>query len=101
MVWLRSDQTLGATALLYLLAVAWTTDTASYAGGPADRRPEARPANLAAKDLERASCRHLCAGAGRICFRLVSGGDLGAGAWRWSAWPSPRRARSAIWARAR
>lgn len=33
MVWLRSDPTLGATALLYLLAVAWTTDTASYAGG--------------------------------------------------------------------
>jgi phosphatidate cytidylyltransferase len=33
MVWLRSDLTVGATALLYLLVVAWTTDTASYAGG--------------------------------------------------------------------
>jgi phosphatidate cytidylyltransferase len=33
MVWLRSDQIFGATALLYLFAVAWTTDTASYAGG--------------------------------------------------------------------
>ena len=33
MVWLRSDPTLGATALLYLLLVAWTTDTASYGGG--------------------------------------------------------------------
>jgi phosphatidate cytidylyltransferase len=33
MVWLRSDAALGATALLYLFAVAWTTDTASYAGG--------------------------------------------------------------------
>lgn len=33
MVWLRSDAALGAMALLYLFAVAWTTDTASYAGG--------------------------------------------------------------------
>jgi phosphatidate cytidylyltransferase len=33
LVWLRSDETWGATALLYLFAVAWTTDTASFAGG--------------------------------------------------------------------
>lgn len=32
-VWLRSDPTYGLTAILYLLAVAWTTDTASYFGG--------------------------------------------------------------------
>ena len=38
---------MGAIALLYLFAVAWTTDTASYAGGTADRRPEARAAHLA------------------------------------------------------
>jgi len=33
LVWLRSDLSLGATAVLYLFAVAWTTDTASYASG--------------------------------------------------------------------
>jgi phosphatidate cytidylyltransferase len=33
MVWLRADPALGTTALLYLLIVAWSTDTASYAGG--------------------------------------------------------------------
>jgi phosphatidate cytidylyltransferase len=33
MVWLRANPELGPTALLYLLVVAWTTDTASYAGG--------------------------------------------------------------------
>ena len=75
----RSDQTLGVTALLYLLAVAWTTDTASYAGGRLIGEPETRPANLAAKDLERASGWHLCAGADRICFCLVLGETSG---WR-------------------
>jgi phosphatidate cytidylyltransferase len=43
MVWLRSDPTLGATALLYLLAVAWTTDTASYAGGRLIGGPKLAP----------------------------------------------------------
>jgi phosphatidate cytidylyltransferase len=43
MVWLRSDQTFGATALLYLLAVAWTTDTASYAGGRLIGGPKLAP----------------------------------------------------------
>jgi len=33
LVWLRSDPSLGLTAVLFLLAVAWTTDTASYVGG--------------------------------------------------------------------
>lgn len=33
LVWLRSDPSLGLTAILYVLAVAWTTDTASYVGG--------------------------------------------------------------------
>lgn len=32
-VWLRSDPTYGLTAILFLLTVAWTTDTASYFGG--------------------------------------------------------------------
>jgi phosphatidate cytidylyltransferase len=33
LMWLRSDPDLGVSAVLYLLAVAWTTDTASYVGG--------------------------------------------------------------------
>jgi phosphatidate cytidylyltransferase len=33
LVFLRSDPSLGAIAVLYLFAVAWTTDTASYAAG--------------------------------------------------------------------
>ncbi len=43
MVWLRSDQTFGAAALLYLFAVAWTTDTASYAGGRLIGGPKLAP----------------------------------------------------------
>jgi phosphatidate cytidylyltransferase len=43
MVWLRSDPKLGATALLYLLVVAWTTDTASYAGGRLIGGPKLAP----------------------------------------------------------
>ena len=43
MVWLRSDPALGVTALLYLLAVAWTTDTASYAGGKLIGGPKLAP----------------------------------------------------------
>jgi phosphatidate cytidylyltransferase len=33
LVWLRSDEAFGAIAVLYLFAVAWTTDTVSYAAG--------------------------------------------------------------------
>jgi len=43
MVWLRSDQNFGAAALLYLFAVAWTTDTASYAGGRLIGGPKLAP----------------------------------------------------------
>jgi phosphatidate cytidylyltransferase len=43
MVWLRSDPTLGAAALLFLLVVAWTTDTASYAGGRLIGGPKLAP----------------------------------------------------------
>jgi phosphatidate cytidylyltransferase len=43
MVWLRSDPTLGSTALLYLLLVAWTTDTASYGGGRLIGGPKLAP----------------------------------------------------------
>jgi phosphatidate cytidylyltransferase len=43
MVWLRSDPTHGATALLYLLLVAWTTDTASYGGGRLVGGPKLAP----------------------------------------------------------
>jgi len=43
MVWLRSDPTLGAAALLYLLLVTWTTDTASYGGGRLVGGPKLAP----------------------------------------------------------
>jgi phosphatidate cytidylyltransferase len=43
LVWLRSDPTLGATALLYLFAVAWTTDTGSYAAGRLIGGPKLAP----------------------------------------------------------
>jgi phosphatidate cytidylyltransferase len=33
LVWLRDDTALGLTAILFLFAVAWTTDTASYITG--------------------------------------------------------------------
>lgn len=43
LVWLRSDLSLGATAVLYLFAVAWTTDTASYAAGRLIGGPKLAP----------------------------------------------------------
>ena len=43
MVWLRADPELGAIALLYLLVVAWTTDSASYAGGRLIGGPKLAP----------------------------------------------------------
>jgi phosphatidate cytidylyltransferase len=43
MVWLRADPTLGAMALVYLLVVAWTTDSASYAGGRLIGGPKLAP----------------------------------------------------------
>ncbi len=43
LVWLRSDQGQGATAVLYLFAVAWTTDTASYAAGRLIGGPKLAP----------------------------------------------------------
>jgi phosphatidate cytidylyltransferase len=33
LMWLRNDEAFGAAAIIYLFAVAWTTDTASYAAG--------------------------------------------------------------------
>ena len=43
LVWLRGDPGLGAIALLYLLAVAWTTDTASYVAGRLIGGPKLAP----------------------------------------------------------
>jgi phosphatidate cytidylyltransferase len=43
LVFLRSDPSLGAIALLYLFAVAWTTDTASYAAGRLIGGPKLAP----------------------------------------------------------
>lgn len=43
LVWLRGDHALGAAALLYLFAVAWTTDTASYAAGRLIGGPKIAP----------------------------------------------------------
>ena len=43
LVWLRSDPSLGAVAVLYLFAIAWTTDTASYAAGRLIGGPKLAP----------------------------------------------------------
>jgi phosphatidate cytidylyltransferase len=43
LVWLRSDQAFGAIAVLYLFAIAWTTDTASYAAGRLIGGPKLAP----------------------------------------------------------
>jgi phosphatidate cytidylyltransferase len=43
LVWLRSDSSLGLTAILYLFAVAWTTDTASYVAGRLIGGPKLAP----------------------------------------------------------
>jgi phosphatidate cytidylyltransferase len=43
LVWLRSDQAFGAAAVLYLFAIAWTTDTASYAAGRLIGGPKLAP----------------------------------------------------------
>ena len=43
LVFLRSDQALGAIAVIYLFAVAWTTDTASYVGGRLIGGPKLAP----------------------------------------------------------
>lgn len=43
LMWLRGDPSLGAAAVLYLFAVAWTTDTASYAAGRLIGGPKLAP----------------------------------------------------------
>lgn len=43
LVWLRSDPELGTAAVLYVLVVAWTTDTASYVGGRSIGGPKLAP----------------------------------------------------------
>ena len=43
LVWLRTDQAFGAIAMLYLFAVAWTTDTASYVAGRLIGGPKLAP----------------------------------------------------------
>jgi phosphatidate cytidylyltransferase len=43
LVWLRGDPALGAVAVLFLFAVAWTTDTASYAAGRLIGGPKLAP----------------------------------------------------------
>ena len=43
LVFLRSDPSLGAIGVLYLFAVAWTTDTASYAAGRLIGGPKLAP----------------------------------------------------------
>jgi phosphatidate cytidylyltransferase len=42
-MWLRGDPSSGAVAVLYLFAVAWTTDTASYAAGRLIGGPKLAP----------------------------------------------------------
>lgn len=43
LVWLRSDPDLGVPAILYIFAIAWTTDTASYLGGSSLGGPKLAP----------------------------------------------------------
>ena len=43
LLWLRSDPNYGLTAVLFVLVVAWTTDTASYIGGRAFGGPKFAP----------------------------------------------------------
>ncbi len=43
LIWLRSDPDFGLAAVLFLLAVAWTTDTASYVGGRCFGGPKFAP----------------------------------------------------------
>ena len=43
LMWLRGDPSLGAAAVLYLFAVAWTTDTASYVAGRLIGGPKLAP----------------------------------------------------------
>ncbi|MGK2923531.1 MAG: phosphatidate cytidylyltransferase [Methyloceanibacter sp.] len=43
LIWLRSDPQFGLDAILFLLAVAWTTDTASYIGGRGLGGPKLAP----------------------------------------------------------
>jgi len=43
LVWLRSDPSYGLLAIVFLLAVAWTTDTASYLGGRSLGGPKLAP----------------------------------------------------------
>ena len=43
LIWLRSDPKFGLAAVLFLLLVAWTTDTASYIGGRVIGGPKLAP----------------------------------------------------------
>ncbi len=43
LIWLRSDAAFGAMAVLFLFAVAWTTDTASYGAGRLIGGPKLAP----------------------------------------------------------
>jgi phosphatidate cytidylyltransferase len=43
LMWLRNDEAFGAAAIIYLFAVAWTTDTASYAVGRLIGGPKLAP----------------------------------------------------------
>ena len=43
LVWLRADPTLGAVAVLFVFAIAWTTDTASYVAGRLIGGPKLAP----------------------------------------------------------
>ena len=43
LMWLRNDEAFGAAAVIYLFAVAWTADTASYAAGRLIGGPKLAP----------------------------------------------------------
>ena len=56
LLWLRSDEPFGFTAVLFVFAVVWSSDTAAYAAGRGIGGPEAVAARVAQQDVGRA-CR--------------------------------------------
>ena len=74
LVWLRSDPTFGLVAILYVLAVAWTTDTASYIGGRSLGGPKLAPRISPKKTWSGFFAGVLAAAAVGYAFALYLGG---------------------------
>jgi phosphatidate cytidylyltransferase len=74
LVWLRSDPDFGIAAILFLFAVAWTTDTASYLGGRALGGPKLAPRISPKKTWAGFIVGTLTPGLVGYAFALVLGG---------------------------